>query len=106
MIEKEKINDIINTIAKEYNPDRIILFGSYARNNPNDDSDIDLIIIKNTDTPKHKRGREIRKYLYNAMMPIDLKVYTPDEYQEDINDKYSFLYSVAQDFQVLYDRKN
>ncbi|MBI5326370.1 MAG: nucleotidyltransferase domain-containing protein [Ignavibacteriae bacterium] len=106
MIEKEKINDIVNIIAMNCNPDKIILFGSYARNNPTEDSDIDLLIIKNTNTPKHKRGREIRKYLYGAMVPMDLKVYTPEEFQNELNDKYSFLFSVAKDFQILYDRKN
>ena len=53
MISKTKISDIVNKIAKNYDPDKIILFGSYATGTANDDSDLDFIIVKNTDKPKH-----------------------------------------------------
>ena len=45
MIEKDKISEIVNKIAYGYNPDKIILFGSYAKGNFNDDSDIDIAVV-------------------------------------------------------------
>ena len=39
MIGTDKISEIVNKIASGYNPDKIILFGSYAKGNPNEDSD-------------------------------------------------------------------
>lgn len=45
MIGKEKITEIVDKIASGYNPDKIILFGSYATGNPNEDSDLDLFVI-------------------------------------------------------------
>lgn len=48
MIGKEKINEIVNRIAQKFNPDKIILFGSYAMGNYNADSDLDFIIVKNS----------------------------------------------------------
>jgi predicted nucleotidyltransferase len=46
MLETNKIDDIVNRIAVKFNPDKIILFGSYAAGNPNSDSDVDLLVIK------------------------------------------------------------
>lgn len=63
MIETTKINDIVSRIASKFNPDRIILFGSYASSTPNDNSDIDLLVIQDTDLPRHKRSFDIQKLL-------------------------------------------
>lgn len=41
----QKILEIINKIVAEYDPEQIILFGSYANGNPSDNSDLDLFII-------------------------------------------------------------
>jgi predicted nucleotidyltransferase len=53
MIKNKSINDlvsqIVDKIIREYQPKKIILFGSYAYGEPNEDSDIDLLIVKNTD---------------------------------------------------------
>ena len=45
MIGSDKISEIVNKIASGYKPDKIILFGSYARGNPDEDSDLDLFVI-------------------------------------------------------------
>ena len=46
MISKTKISNIVNRIAENYDPEKIILFGSYATGTANDDSDLDFIIVK------------------------------------------------------------
>jgi len=57
MIEKDKISEIINKIARDYDPDKIILFGSSATGNVNENSDLDLLVIKETDIPRPQRTR-------------------------------------------------
>lgn len=52
MIGKEKISEIVDKIASGYDPDKIILFGSYAAGNPNEHSDLDLFLIKDNDLPR------------------------------------------------------
>ena len=52
MIENRQINDIVSRIANYYKPEKIILFGSYARGNFNDNSDLDFILVKDTVAPK------------------------------------------------------
>ena len=106
MILREQIQDITSKIISNYDPDKIILFGSYARENFNDDSDLDLIIIKNSKLPRHKRGLEVRRLFYVLTIPMDLKIYTPIEYDQELQNKYSFLYSVIKDSKILYERKD
>jgi len=100
----EQINEISSRIVKQINPEKIILFGSYATGNNNEDSDIDLIIIKNSDLPRHKRGLEIRRLFYGSLIPLDFKIYTPNEYKSELLNKYSFLNSALEDSKILYER--
>ena len=106
MISKRKISDIVNKIAKNYDPDKIILFGSYAIGTANDDSDLDIIIVKKTDKPKHKRAREVRRFLLGSMVPIDLKIYTPIEFENERNFSLSFLNSAIKNSIVIYERND
>ena len=105
MIELKKINDIVARIASKFNPDKIILFGSYASGTPNNDSDIDLLVIKDTDLPRHKRSFDIQKMLIGSMIPMDILVYTNNEFEKEKNEKYSFLNSAIKTSKILYERK-
>jgi predicted nucleotidyltransferase len=104
VIEKDKISEIVKKIASGYNPDKIILFGSYAAGNPNDDSDLDLFVIKDTDLARPQRAVQVRKMLYGLMIPIDLIVFTPKEIEESKNNKFSFVYEVLNTGKTLYER--
>lgn len=106
MIENNKISEIVRKIASGYNPDKIILFGSYATGNPNKDSDLDLFVVKDTILPRPQRTVEVRKMLYGSLIPIDLIVYTPKEIDESKDNKYSFVYEVLNTGKVLYERPN
>ncbi len=106
MIEITKISEIVNLIALGTNPDKIFLFGSYATGNATEDSDIDLLIIKETDTPRSKRGNEIQKLLIGTKVPADIIVFTNQEYEEEKSNKYSFLNSALRKSKVVYERKH
>ena len=106
MIDSAKIGDIALKIANKFNPEKIILFGSYAKGTQNKDSDIDLLIIQDTDLPSYRRGIEIRMSLIGIKMPIDILVYTRIEFEKEKQDKYSFLYSAIKTSKILYDRTN
>lgn len=105
MVELKKINDIVSRIASKFNPDKIILFGSYASGTPNEDSDIDLLVIQDTDLPRHKRSFEIQKLLIGSMIPMDILVYTNNEFEKEKKEKYSFLNSAIKTSKILYERK-
>ncbi len=104
MIDTTKIGEIAMKIANRFNPEQIILFGSYAKGTQDEDSDIDLLIIQDTDLPSYKRGIDIRMSLIGTKMPIDILVYTRNEFEKEKNDKYSFLYSAINTAKILHQR--
>lgn len=73
------ISDIADTIARNMHPEKIILFGSYANGKPNSNSDLDLLIVMNTDMPRYKRASPIRLLFDPTPCPMDILVYTPEE---------------------------
>ena len=105
MVTESYISDIVEKITRFYNPDKVILFGSYANGNTNDDSDIDLILIKETTSPKHIRTIDIYKQLMGIKFPVDILVYTPEEYEKALTDKFSFLSGAIKHSKLLYERK-
>jgi len=104
MIGTEKILEIVGRIASGYNPDRIILFGSYATGNQNEDSDLDILVIKESDLPRPERTVQVRKLLYGSMVPIDLIVYTPKEIEESKDNRFSFVFEVLTTGKTWYER--
>ena len=104
MIDSDKIDEVVSRIATKFNPDKIILFGSYASGTPNDDSDLDLLIVQETELPMHKRGTDIRLWLIGTMFPVDLLIYTQSEFDQEKNKKFSFLSSAIKNSKVLYER--
>ena len=106
MIENRQIDEIVNRIASSYNPDKIILFGSYARGNYSENSDLDFILIKETTAPKHRRGVEVRKLFFGLPIPMDFKIYTSAEFNNELANKYSFLSSAIKGSKILYERQD
>lgn len=104
MISIKQIDEIVNRIASNYNPDKIILFGSYARGNYTDNSDLDFILVKETNAPKHKRGIEVRKLFFGLPISMDFKIYTTSEFNSELANKFSFLSSAIKDSKILYER--
>lgn len=104
MIENSKIIEIVNKIALNFNPEKIFLFGSYASDNPTRDSDLDLLIIQSSKLPRHKRVFEIRKSLIGSMIPLDIIVYTPEEFENEKEIKFSFINNAIKTSKLLYER--
>lgn len=73
--------DNIISSLKKTNPLRIILFGSYAYGKPSKDSDVDLLVVIDTNKSFHERIQELRPLLPKNRA-IDLIVLTPEEYQK------------------------
>jgi predicted nucleotidyltransferase len=74
---EKRIEEVKDKIVKEFNPEKIILFGSWAWGNPTKDSDIDLLIVKNENKTRLEMMREVYNILYGTDEAIDALVYTP-----------------------------
>jgi predicted nucleotidyltransferase len=105
MIDKSTISNLIHRIASIINPDKIYLFGSYATGLANEDSDIDLLVVKETLEPKYRRSIEIQRLLIGTKLPVDIVVYTNEEFENEKLNSFSFLNSAFHGAQLMYERK-
>ncbi len=109
--DSRKINkeakEIANIIAKKYNPEKIILFGSVARGEARKYSDIDLCIIKNTRLPLRKRIWRVYKLIrgYNYNYGVEPIVFTPKEFKDKREIDNYFVRNIIKDGKILYDAK-
>jgi uncharacterized protein len=88
---------------RAYDPEKIILFGSYARGDVDRYSDIDLAIIKRTNKRFVERLVEAASYL-NLPLSVDIFVYTPEEFQAMIEEGNSFIERVQKEGRIVYEK--
>ncbi len=98
------IRRYVRAIADEFQPDKIILFGSYAYGTPNDDSDVDLLVIMPT-WSTHSKSAQIRWRL-SAPFPLDLLVRTPKDMKWRLEERESFTTTIVTQGKVLYEKGN
>jgi predicted nucleotidyltransferase len=92
------IRAVTRQIAEKFKPKKIILFGSYARGNPGQYSDVDLLIIMESPV----KSLEIRRYL-GVMFGLDLLVYTPKLLKERVKMGDSFIQDILREGKILYE---
>jgi len=104
--ERERIlAEITQTIVRLRSPEKIILFGSLASDKPAPGCDVDLVIIQETTARYFERARGIRSRLSHLEVPMDIIVYTPEEW-ERLKDRVGWLpYEVHRTGRLLYERK-
>jgi predicted nucleotidyltransferase len=75
------IQKVVHRLVEGYRPQQIILFGSLVYGNPDDDSDIDLLVIKNTNETPLERRVHVRRLVSEPerRIPLSPLVLTPDE---------------------------
>ena len=103
-ISEEPLHSIVDRIATAVQPQKIILFGSRARGEGSPRSDVDLLIIKESTLPRPKRYAEVRRLFWGLGIPMDILVYTPEEFARYQSVPGSFTHTVAHEGKVLYER--
>jgi len=104
MISRETITDIARKIVERFNPEKIILFGSYAWGKPDRDSDLDLFVIMESTERPIKRAASVRRILIDRYVPMDILVRTPEELKHRIDIGDPFIKKILRDGQVIYAR--
>lgn len=101
---QKEIKQITNLIRNQYKPEKIILFGSAARGEMKEDSDLDFFIVKNSNKPRHQRSELLYKIIRNLNYeyPIDFIVYTPTELQKQIKMGDFFIENILNQGKEIY----
>ncbi|MEW6126928.1 MAG: nucleotidyltransferase domain-containing protein [Acidobacteriota bacterium] len=97
-----EIKAICERIAREFHPERIILFGSHAVGNPHADSDVDLLVVMPFEGRHTEQAIKILNKL-NVLAPIDLLIRTPEQVQERIQIGDAFMRDIIERGKVLYE---
>lgn len=99
----QEIQSITNQLVRTYKPVKIILFGSGARGDFGENSDLDILVIKDgvDKVRRHDRNYKVRKLLQSAL-PLDILVYSPYEINKRLYLGDPFVESVIHEGKVLY----
>lgn len=104
----EVIEKAIGFIKDKINPEKIYLFGSYAKGVPTENSDLDFFIIKDTPLPKHKRTIPLysleKTKKIGIPIGVDFIVYTPEEFIETRKQLNSIANEVEKTGKLVYAR--
>jgi len=80
-LDPELLNEIVQRLVNALKPEKIYLFGSHAYGQPNDDSDVDLlVVVSDSDIPSRKKAAEGYLALKGLGIPKDIKVVTKTEF--------------------------
>ena len=103
MIPRSEIKSYCDAIAREFKPEKIILFGSYAYGTPTEDSDVDLMVVMPRNRSRGVRmSLKIRERL-ESTFPMDLLVRTPAEIRKRLSWRDCFIEEVINKGQVMYE---
>ncbi len=104
MISQNVINEIIDKIIEYEKPIKIILFGSYAKNCATDNSDLDILVIKETNLIQSERGFDLKWDIADYPFETDLLIKTPKEFSKWQDIDISFNSKLQKEGKVLYEQ--
>lgn len=102
MVFEEKLKEFVEKISHGVNPKAILVFGSVAKGTATEDSDLDLMVIMDTDMTYYERTLAVRKCIGVTTIPIDILAFTPEEIEEGRLKKGSIISEVLNTGRVVY----
>ena len=103
MIDRRQIRKFSAAVAREFHPEKIILFGSYGYGKPTEDSDVDLLVIMPRTRTRGERMSVRIRHAVPRDFPLDLLVRTPAEVSKRLRWGDCFLREVMEKGELLYE---
>ncbi|MDS3861002.1 nucleotidyltransferase domain-containing protein [Thermosynechococcaceae cyanobacterium BACA0444] len=103
-VTDELLNQIIQKIISVGTPLQIILFGSYAQGNARPDSDLDILIVEESELPRHQRASRYYQATTGLFPKKDITVWTMAEIEAWSAVPNAFITTVLEQGKVLYER--
>jgi predicted nucleotidyltransferase len=100
----KKVRQLINALLP-YQPERLYLFGSWARGEEDELSDLDVVVIKDTSSSFFDRLNEISRFLPAEIGGLDILVYTPEEFETMQREGNAFAEMINEEARLIYDRE-
>jgi predicted nucleotidyltransferase len=96
--------EITQRIVSAFQPEKIVLFGSYASGTANLDSDLDLLVVMESQDSMARRIMRVAEVAEVPFLPMDVLVFTPAEVQERVALRDPFMVDVMAGGRILYQR--
>ena len=104
MLNQKEINKIASKIRDKIKPQKIYLFGSYASGKATEKSDLDLLIVDDSNRNKNSLALEISKMLFPRKFGLELIVTSPSDLQKKQQLNLSFWKNILKTGKKLYER--
>ena len=105
-LNRETIQAITQLIVERFQPEQIILFGSVARGEDDENSDLDLMVVLRPGVEPPRRGNTIRRAIAeHFLLPVDLLIRSYETFTTYRPNPNSMLSRMLEDSEVLYDRR-
>jgi predicted nucleotidyltransferase len=98
----ERLNDAVNRLVAAAHPLKVILFGSHARGDADDHSDVDLLVIAVTVSDRYEEMVRLNRVLKGLLMPVDLLVVSEQEFEQRSATPGTVEHTARREGQVLY----
>lgn len=98
----EQVRSVTRQVVEQFHPQKVILFGSYAYGQPTEDSDVDLLVVIDTDEPPLHVAAKIAAAIDHPF-PLDILVRTPEEFGAAVHRKGVFATEVATKGVIMYE---
>ncbi|MBA5942662.1 MAG: nucleotidyltransferase domain-containing protein [Methanophagales archaeon] len=99
-----KVDKVVKCLM-QYDPEKIIIFGSYVRDEMDEYSDLDFVVIKKTEKRFIERLIEVARLIDLDLGKVDVFVYTPEELERMIEWENPFIERVLKEGRVLYEKE-
>jgi predicted nucleotidyltransferase len=105
-VTEEALQEIVHRLVTGLHPHKIVLFGSYVYGTPTADSDVDLLVIVDTQARPVDRYLCVSRLLRPRPFPLDLLVKTPEEVAQALDRGDAFMREIMARGRVLYERSD
>jgi len=102
MFDYAEAERVIEMAKRNLGPDIIIMFGSVVNGTANEDSDLDLVLVKESDEDRTIRSAKARLALEDSNIPVDVIVYTPEEFEKDLSNEYSLVHEAMTTGRIVH----
>jgi predicted nucleotidyltransferase len=102
MLTTTDIDWVCDTIVNAVHPERIFLFGSYAEGRQTDDSDIDVVVVMDSELAPHQRNVAVKRLFPRRWFSLDAFVFTPEEFARYKDVPGTIVYTAAHEGRLLY----
>lgn len=101
---ESQLGMVTRKIIEALNPQKIILFGSHAYGEPTPDSDVDILIVMESQDRPTERAVQVSRLLRPRPFPIDILVRTPEEIRQRLKIGDHFIREIISRGKILYER--